>query len=108
MGTPSIAGSAPRKAWKQLRTIELRLTQDGAPVGEVTIRPRSERIAARGAIRLDRAASRLTRKAKTVRGRLAIRLDEGLDGETLKLEVEATDMRGARQLVHAGAVRVAG
>lgn len=27
------------KAWKQLRTIELRLTQAGAPVGEVTIRP---------------------------------------------------------------------
>ncbi len=96
------------KAWKQLRTIELRLTQTGAPVGEVTIRPRSERIAARGAVRLDRAASRLTSKAKTVRARLAIRLDEGLGGETLKLEVEATDMRGARQLVHAGAVRVAG
>jgi Ca2+-binding RTX toxin-like protein len=95
-------------AWKQLRTIELRLTQDGAPVGEITIRPRRERIAASGAVRLDRAASRLSSKGKAVRARLAIRLADGLSGETLKVEVEATDMRGARQLVRAGAVRVAG
>jgi len=93
-------------AWKQLRTIELRLTQDGAPVGEITIRPRGERIAAGGAIRLDRAASRLSSKGKAVRARLAIRLADGLGGETLKVEVEATDMRGSRQLVRAGALRV--
>jgi hypothetical protein len=96
------------KAWKQLRTIALRLTRAGAPAGAVTIRPRGERIAARGAIRLDRDASRLTGKARTVRARLAIRLGEGLAGETLGLEVEATDVRGARQLVQAGALRVAG
>jgi hypothetical protein len=95
-------------AWKQLRKIELRLTQNGAPVGEITIRPRGERIAAGGAVRLDRAASRLRSKGKAVRARLAIRLADGLGGETLKVEVEATDMRGARQLVRAGAVRVAG
>lgn len=96
------------KAWRQLRTIELRLTRDGAPVGEVTIRPRGERIAARGAVQLDRAASRLTSKGKAVRARLAIRLADGLRGQTLKAEVEATDTRGARQLVRAGTVRVAG
>ncbi len=94
-------------AWKQLRKIELRLTQNGAPVGKITIRPRGERIAAGGAVRLDRAASRLRSKGKAVRARLAIRLADGLGGETLKVEVEATDMRGARQLVRAGAVRVA-
>jgi Ca2+-binding RTX toxin-like protein len=36
------------RAWKQLRTIELRLTRDGRPVGEITIRPRRERTAAGG------------------------------------------------------------
>ena len=96
-------------AWKQLRTIELRLTQDGTPVGEVTIRPRRERIAAGGAIRLDRAASRLSTKGRAVRARLAIRLADGLAGETLKVEVEAIDVRGARQLARrAGKVRIAG
>jgi Ca2+-binding RTX toxin-like protein len=95
-------------AWKQLRTIELRLTQDGVPVGEVTIRPRGKRIAAGGAIRLERGASKLRSKGKAVRARLAIRLADTLGGETVKVEVEATDVRGARQLVRAGAVRVAG
>lgn len=95
------------KAWKQLRTIELRLTGDGVPVGEVTIRPRGERIAASGAVRLDRAASRLTTKGKAVRARLAIRLADGLGGRTLKAEVEAIDTRGARQLERAGTIRVA-
>ena len=96
------------EGWKQLRTIELRLTRDGVPVGEVTIRPHGERIAASGAVRLDRAASRLTRKGKAVRARLAVRLAVGLGGQTLKAEVEATDTRGARQLERAGTVRVAG
>lgn len=96
------------KAWKQLRTIELRVTQRGAPVGAITVRPRGKRIAASGALQLDDAASRLTNEGKTVRARLGIKLADGLAGERLKVEVEATDMRGARQLVRAGSVRVAG
>src|SRR5687767_9064762 len=47
-------GQGHPKAWKQLRKIELRLTLDGAPVGEVTIRPRSDRIADDGAVRVRR------------------------------------------------------
>jgi RTX calcium-binding nonapeptide repeat (4 copies) len=95
-------------AWKQLRTIELRLTRAGAPVGEVTIRPRGERISADGAVKLDRAATRLTTKGKLVRVRLALQLDQNLAGRTLKAEVEATDKRGQRQLERgAGTVRIA-
>jgi Ca2+-binding RTX toxin-like protein len=98
------------QAWRKLRTIELRLlSQDGAPVGEVTVRPRGERIAADGAVKLMRRASRLTRRGKTVTARLAVRLDESLAGQRLRVEVEATDTRGRRQLERdAGKVRVAG
>jgi Ca2+-binding RTX toxin-like protein len=97
------------RAWRKLHSIELRLTQDGAPVGEITIRPLGERISADGAVQLVRNASRLTRKGKTVTARLAIRFSESLAGQTLRAEVEATDTRGRRQLERsAGTIRVAG
>jgi hypothetical protein len=95
--------------WRKLRTIELRLlSADGVPVGEITIRPRAQRITADGAVRLVRKASRLTRKGKTVTARLAVRLDDSVAGQKLGVEVEATDTRGRRQLERdAGSVRVA-
>jgi len=97
------------RAWKQLRTIELRLTQDGVPVGEITVDPRRERITAGGEVALLRRATRLARDGKTVSARLALRLDAALAGQTLKAEVEATDRRGRRQLErNAGSVRVSG
>jgi RTX calcium-binding nonapeptide repeat (4 copies) len=96
------------KTGRKLRTIELRLTRDEMPVGDVTIRPRGERIAADGAVKLMRKHSRLTRNRKTVTARLAVRLDESLAGQVLQAEVEATDTRGRRQLERdAGTVRVA-
>ena len=96
------------RAWRELRRIELRLYRDGAPVGEVAIRPRGQRIAADGAVALVRKASRLTAKGKRVSARLAIRPDRSLAGQTLKVEVEATDVRGRRQLEReAGTIRVA-
>jgi Ca2+-binding RTX toxin-like protein len=96
------------KAWKQLGRIELRLTRDGAPVGEITIRPRHGRMTADGAVDLVSKRTRLTAGGKTVSARLALRLDESLAGQTLKAEVEATDTRGRRQLERdAGTIRVA-
>ena len=95
-------------AWRKLRTIELRLYRDAAPVGEITIRPRGERISADGSVELVRTHSRLTRKGKTVSARLALRLDESLAGQQLAAEVEAVDVRGARQVeFDAGSIRVA-
>jgi Ca2+-binding RTX toxin-like protein len=98
------------RAWRQLRKVELRLvTQDGQSMGEVTIRPRGGRITADGAVQLVRKQSRLTRKGKTVSARLAPRLDDSLAGQALRVEVEATDRQGRRQLErNAGTVRVAG
>jgi hypothetical protein len=94
------------KAWKQLKKIELRLTQDGGPVGGIAIRPRSERAADDGAVRVKRI--RIRAHGKTVSAKLALRFDRSLAGRTLKAEVEATDRRGAVQLERdAGTVRVA-
>jgi hypothetical protein len=95
-------------SWRKLRALELRLTQRGAPVGEVTIRPRGERISADGAVELVRRHSRLSHKGKTVAARLAIRLDESVTAQALTAEVEAIDTRGRRQLERdAATVRVA-
>ena len=85
------------QAWRQLRTVELRLlSKHGIPVGEVTIRPVRKRIADDGAIRV--ARGRIVTRGKTVIARLALRLDESLAGQALTAEVEATDRRGRRQL----------
>jgi Ca2+-binding RTX toxin-like protein len=96
------------RSWRKLDKVELRLTRNGVPVGEVTIRPQGERMSDDGGVRLVRRQSRLTRNGKTVTARLALRLDDSLVGQTLQAEVEATDRRGARQLERdAGTVRVA-
>jgi Ca2+-binding RTX toxin-like protein len=96
------------QSWRKLRTVELRLTRDGAPVGKVTIRPRGEKIAAAGAVEVIRKRSRLAHKGKTVTARLALRLADRLAGQKLTAEVEATDTRGARQLErNAATIRVA-
>jgi Ca2+-binding RTX toxin-like protein len=90
------------QAWSRLRKVELRLFRGPVPVGTITIRPRDERIAASGAVKVARRQTRLTRKGRTVTARLALRLDESLAGQTLRAEVEATDTRGARQLERIG------
>jgi hypothetical protein len=45
-----------------------------------------------------RRASRITRKGKTISARLALRLDRSLAGRLLRVEVDAVDVRGSRQL----------
>jgi len=95
------------RAWKELRTIELRLTHDGMPAGEITIRPRRARIAADGSVTLLPRATRLTREGRAVTAHLALRLDPSLAGGTLTAEVEAVDVRGRRQLERdAGSIRI--
>ena len=96
------------QGWRKLREVELRLTRDSVTVGKITIRTRGGRIVSDGAVDVERNHTRLSRKAKTVSARLAVRVDKSLAGQTLTTEVEATDRRGARQLErNAGTVRVA-
>jgi RTX calcium-binding nonapeptide repeat (4 copies) len=96
------------RSWRRLRRIELRLVHQDAAVGTVTIRPRGQHVSADGVVKLSRR-SRFVRKGKTVSARLWLRVDRSLAGRRLRLEVEAVDARGARQLERrAGAIRVAG
>jgi hypothetical protein len=82
--------------------------RDGAAVGDVTIRPRGERIEADGAVKVARRGTRLTRSGKTVTARLALRIDASMAGQKLGLEVEAADNQGRRQLERdAGTISVA-
>ena len=93
-------------SWRKLGKVVLRLTRDEFPVGEITIRPRAQRIAADGAVELVRR--RVTHEGRTVIARIAVRVHRSLAGETLKAEVEGTHTRGRRQLERdAGTVRVA-
>jgi hypothetical protein len=84
------------EAWRKLRTLELRLTLDGAPVGEVTIRPRSGEVKGSGGVRV--ARRKLVRDGRTVTAELALKLDPSLDGARLRAEVAATDVRGRTQI----------
>ncbi len=93
------------RAWRKLREIQLHVQRGGLEVGEITIRPRSGKIAADGAVELVRRGTRLTRKGKTVTARLALRLDDTTAGATLALDVLAVDTRG-RQQVEPGAARL--
>jgi hypothetical protein len=82
------------KSWKQLRKVELRIED----AGKVVIRPAAERIEDDGAVKVVQRATRLTHKGKKVSAQLALRLDKRLAGETLSVDVTATDVNGRRQL----------
>ena len=81
--------------WRELRRIEVRLSEAGAPVGEIVIRPKGERIVADGAVELQRSS--LSRKGKKVAAKLAVRFD-GEVARRLDAEIEAVDRRGLRQV----------
>lgn len=90
------------KSWKQLRKVVLRVED----AGKVVVRPRAERIQDTGAVKVLRS-SRITTKGKKVTAHLALKLDRGLAGETLSLDVQATDTKGRRQLQRdAGTLRI--
>jgi RTX calcium-binding nonapeptide repeat (4 copies) len=95
-------------SWRQLRRVELRLVHADVPVATVTIRPRGQRLTAEGAVKLVRRVSRIARNGKSVGARFALRLNRSLAGRRLRVEVEAVDVRGARQLKsNAGSIRIA-
>ncbi len=94
------------EGWRQLRSVQLRLLDNGTPVGAVTVRD-GRRVEADGAVRLDRGATRVVAAGKAVSAVLALDVDEIAAGRTLTLEVEATDRAGRRQLERgAGTLRV--
>jgi hypothetical protein len=94
------------RSWRQLRRVTLRLYSGESAVGAVAISPRGRRIADSGAVTVLRR-SRLARDGKTVSARLALRLNRKLAGRRLRVEVEAVDVRGVRQIEpRAGSIRI--
>jgi Ca2+-binding RTX toxin-like protein len=95
------------KAWKALRTIDWRVFAGTKVVGKVTVRPAGGRVVAHGAVTLA-GGSRVSHKGTTVTAKVAVRLSDKLAGQTLRVEVQATDAKGHRQIEPgAGLIRVA-
>ena len=94
------------KAWKQLQTVELRLSQGADVLGTITARPADGSVRGKGVATL--ASSKLTHHGKTVTAELAVRLDRSLAGQEVRVDVLATDRQGHTQMEpQAGVIRVA-
>ena len=91
------------KAWKDLRTVELQVFRGTDKVGRVVVRPASGKLVAHGAIKLARS-SKMGHEGKAVWAKLALRLPKSLAGETLSVDVAATDGKGRTQVEPAAAV----
>lgn len=85
------------KAWKQLRSLELRASDAGEVVSTITIDPARGRIRDRGAITA-MSSSNVAHRGKRVTVDLDLRPSKKLAGRTLHLMVQATDARGRTQV----------
>jgi Ca2+-binding RTX toxin-like protein len=94
------------KSWRELRKVELSLYRGGKAVGTIDVRPGRGRLSGSGAVRL-MPGSTLSHRGRTVTAKLALRLPKSLAGEYLRVDVQATDTHGHRQLEPgAGLIRV--
>jgi hypothetical protein len=85
------------KAWKQLRSLELRASDAGEVVSTITVDPARGRIRGRGAITAT-SSSKVAHRGKTVTVDLDLRPSKKLAGRPLHLIVQATDARGRTQV----------
>jgi hypothetical protein len=91
------------KAWKDLRTVELQVFRGTDRVGRVVVRPATGKLIAHGAIKLARG-SKMGHEGQAVRSKLALRLPKSLAGQTLSVDVLATDGKGRTQVEPAAAL----
>ena len=91
------------KAWKALRAIKLQVYSGTEKVGRVVVRPATGKLAAHGAITLARG-SKMGHEGKAVWAKVALRMPKSLAGETLTVDVAATDGKGRTQVEPAAAV----
>jgi hypothetical protein len=85
------------KSWKQLRRIDVLLYDGAKRAGSVKLTPAGAASAA-GAVSLDRHATTVGHHGKTVTAKLGLRLATSLKGQTLSVDIAATDRKGHRQL----------
>jgi hypothetical protein len=91
------------KAWKALKRVELQAYHSTEKVGRVVVRPATGKVAAKGDVRLARG-SKMGHKGKAVTAKLALRLPKSLAGQTLSIDVLATDHKGRTQAEPAAAL----
>ena len=86
------------KDWKRLHSLELRANDGGEEVGSITVDPARGRLSGDGALRLGHDGSKVSHHGKTATAAVALRVSRKLAGRTLRLTVQATDVRGRRQV----------
>jgi hypothetical protein len=85
------------KGWKELRSIEA-LVYDGAKqVGSAKLTPAGD-VSATGSVSITERATTISHHGKTVTATLGLRLAKSLKGQTLSVDIAATDRKGHRQL----------
>jgi hypothetical protein len=100
-----LSWTAPR-AWRDLRKVEVSLYRGKKAVGMISLRPASGRLTDTGMVKLMPSSS-LDHHGRTVTAKLAVQLLRALDGRNLRVDVQATDKHGHKQLERgAGLIRV--
>ena len=94
------------QSWRDLRNVMVRLLRGTKQLAMINVSPRDGSLRADGAVELARG-SRVTRHGNTVHAKLALRVDRSLAGQTLRVDVAATDRDGRTQTEpDTGALRV--
>ena len=95
------------KAWRKLRKVKLSLYRGSEAVGMINARPGSGRLTGTDAVDL-MPGSRFSHHGKWVTAKLVLRLPRSLAGADLRIDVQATDRHGHKQLERdAGVIHVA-
>jgi hypothetical protein len=95
------------QAWRDLRKVKLSLYDGKQAVGTINVRPASGRVSENGVVDLKASRCKVGHHGKWVTAELAMSLPKSLAGHDLRIDVQATDKNGAKQLVRAaGTIRV--
>jgi len=95
------------QSWRDLRKVEVSFYDGKEAVGDIRVRPAARRLTSTGVIDLKATRCKVRRHGKWVTAGLAMSLPESLAGKDLRIDVQATDKHGRKQLVRAaGTLRV--
>jgi hypothetical protein len=85
------------KAWKNLRSVEAIMFDGAKRVGSVKLTP-AGKVSAEGSIAIAEGASKVDHHGRTVTAKLAFEVAKSLEGQTLSVDIAATDRDGKRQV----------
>lgn len=94
------------QSWRELRKLKVRVYDGKQAVGMINARPAAGRLTGTGSVEL-MAGSKLSHHGKWVTAKLAVDVPKSLAGKTLRVDVQAVDRDGHKQLERAaGTIRV--